>query len=298
MHTSRRLAVVLAVVTVTAGCGTPLVDSGPSSPTEPVTPAPLPEGTPEPVAPGVTAAGVADATALKDAHVAQLRGGNFSVRRERVERFSNGSLRSRTGSTAAFPGDGRYHVERTFEGPVHDRLGTGGTVRQYGDDDGTVRVRLAANGTVLSRTVAGPPGGRVPKTALVSDPYSGRTVLLVLRGVAIDRVTELDGRSAYRLTGSGIADLAALRSLLSPTLMRSIRDVAAAATVTEAGLVRQLLFTYTVDLRGGPVRVTRVIEFTDVGTTTLARPTWADVALASEDATTENVTTESAATAT
>jgi hypothetical protein len=269
-----RLTVVLALLAVTAGCGTPALERASTS-TEDVTPAPLPEGTPEAVVPGVTTAGVADATVLKEAHVAALRGGNFTVHHAREEWYANGSLRARTRLVARFPGDGRYLIERTFEGPVHARIGTGGTVRQYGDANGTVRLRVAADGTVLSRSTASAPGGRVPRTSLVTDPYSGRTVLLVLRGVDVDTVRPVEGRAAYRLRGSGVADRAALTSLLSPTLTVGVRNVSVDATVGETGLVERLRFAYTVTLRGEPVQITRTIRFTEVGTTTLDRPAWA-----------------------
>lgn len=276
MNRSARAAVALALVAVAAGCSAPAVGGGPTPGTDRLTPAPLPEGSPEPLAPGVTNAGIVDANALKEAHIAQLDAGNFTVRRVRVERYANGSLRARTRLTAVFPGDGRYLVERTFEGPVHDRIGTGGTVRQYGDENRTVRLRLAANGSVVERSVASPPGGPVPRSSLLTAPFSGRTVLLVLRAVDFDAATALDDRRGYRLRGSGVADRAALQSLLSPTLVESVRNVSAAAVVTEAGLVEQLRVAYTVDLDGEPVRVVGTVRFSEVGTATLDRPAWAE----------------------
>lgn len=279
MGTRRRTALVLAVLAVfaaTAGCSAPTVGDATVPSTDRVTPAPVPAGSPTPLAPGVTSAGVVDASALQKAHIAHLDAGDFTVRRTRVERYRDRSLRARTRLRAVFPGGGRYLVERTFEGPVHDRIGTGGTVRQYGDENRTVRLRLSANGAVTGRSVTSPPRGPVPRSSLLTAPFGGRVVLLVLRGVDVDTVTAIDGRAAYRLRGSGIDDPAALQSLLSPTRMRSVRNVSAEAIVTEAGLVEFLRVAYTADLDGEPVRVVRTLGFSDVGNTTLSRPSWAD----------------------
>lgn len=119
----RRSLLVVVLLLVIAGCNTPTDE--PSSPTS-LTPAPVPDTESAGLAPGVTEAGPVDPNALQNAHVARLDGGDFTLRRVRVERTTNGTLRSRTRLVARSPGNGRYHIERTFTGPVHDRVGTGG----------------------------------------------------------------------------------------------------------------------------------------------------------------------------
>jgi hypothetical protein len=270
-----RVRSVLAAVAliVLAGCGAPTVGS-PPEPTSRLTPVPVPTAPDDGgLAPGVTEAGVVDATALKDAHVALLRDGEFTVRRVRVERFANGSLRARTTLAATYPGDGRYRVERTFEGPDHDRLGTAGTTIQYGNATGSVRLRRAPNGTVLDRSLGPPSSGAVTRTALLTAPFSGRRVLLMLRAADVADVTPVDGRAAYRLSGSGIDDPAALRSLLSPSLVDGVDDVTATAVVTDSGLVERLEFAYTAVLDGQRVRIVRTVRY-ETGNATLNRPAW------------------------
>lgn len=263
--------VILALALLVAGCNAP---ADPGSPTR-LTPAPLLETGPVEVAPGVTEAGVADPTALQDAHINRLANEGFTLRRVRTERYGNGTLRAQTTLVARFPGDGRYYVARTFAGPAHNRIGTAERVLQYGDANGTVRLVRAPNGTVLSRSVRRAPSGAVPRTGLLAAPFAGRTVTLVARGAAFGPPTPLDSRSAYRLRADAVADRAAVRSLLSPTLMDSLGNLTATLVVTEQGLIARLTIAYTVERDGEIIRVSRKVRYINVGTTTLDRPRWA-----------------------
>ena len=256
----RALAMPVVLAVVLAGCGAPVGGPAPASePTDRLTAAPVPtasaidDRTAYP--PGITGAGVDDPVALKDAHVAQLRDGGFTLRRVTVERYANGSLRARTELTATYPGDGRYRIVRTFEGPDHDRLGTGGTTVQYGNESGGVRVRRAPNGTVVDRSPAAASSGAITRTALLTAPFSGRRILLMLRAVDVDTVDPIEGRDGYRIEGSGIDDAAALRSLLSPSFATDVWNATVAAVVTEEGLVEQLRFAYDTVRDGESVRV-------------------------------------------
>lgn len=271
-----RTAFALATLLVLAGCGAPV--GGPTpAPTDRLTPVPVPTAPDDGgVAPGVTEAGVVDATALKNAHIARLRGGDFTLRRVRVERYANGSTRARTTLNATYPGDGRYRIERTFEGTYHERLGTGGTTIQYGNATGSVRLRRAPNGTVLDRSLGPPARGAVTRTALLTAPFSGRHVLLTLRAVGVDEVVPVEERDAYRLEGSGVADAAALQSLLSPSRVDGIDDVTVTAVVTSDGLVERLTFAYTAVIDGRPIRVVRTVRY-ETGNATLERPGWASL---------------------
>lgn len=264
----------LAALLALAGCGAPAGAPAPAEPTDRLTPVPVPTAPDDGVvAPGVTEAGLVDATALKNAHVAQLRDGGFSLRRVRVERYANRSLRARTTLDATYPGDGRYRVERTFVGPVHDRIGTAGTTVQYGDATGSVRIRRGPNGTVIDRSLGPPASGAVTRTALLTAPFSGRRVLLMLRAVDVDDVMPVAGRDAYRLRGSGVADPAALQSLLSPSRTDGVEDVWVTAVVTGDGLVERLEFAYTAVLDGRQVRIVRTLRY-ETGNVTLDRPAW------------------------
>jgi len=267
-----RTALALATLLALAGCGAPVAGPTPE-PTDRLTPVSVPNASDDGVAPGVTEDGVVDATALKDAHIAQLRGGDFTLRRVRVERYANRSLRARTTLDATYPGDGRYRIERTFEGPDHDRLGTGGTTIQYGNATGSVRIRRAPNGTVLDRSTGPPVSGATTRTALLTAPFSGRRVLLIFRAADFDDVTPVAGRDAYRLEGGGVADPAALQSLLSPSRVEGIEDVWVTAVVTSDGLVERLEFAYTAIIDGRPVRIVRTVRY-ETGNVTLDRPAW------------------------
>lgn len=93
----------------------------------------------------------------------------------------------------------------------------------------------------------------------------------MLRSVGFD-APRMDEKGRYRLRGAGIADRAAVQSLLSPTLMESHRNVTATVIVMDAGLVERIRFDYTVHRGTASVRVTREIRYSDVGDTTLERP--------------------------
>lgn len=267
-----RGAFALAALVVVAGCGVPALGGESREPTPPLTPAPVPEGSPERLAPGVTADGV-DAITLKRAHVDRLAAVGFRTRRTRVVRYANGTLRSRMRFVATISGDGRYLIARTFGGPLHERVGTAGTVLQYGGRARTVRIRRNANGTAVDRTVEPPPADDVPRTALLPDPFGGRVILLALRAVDVGSVTPVDP-STYRIRGDGVDDPRALRSLLTPVLVESIRNVTLAAVVTDEGVIERFRLAYTVRLGDRPVRVVRTARFSLDGTR-LRRPAWA-----------------------
>ena len=255
-----------------------------------VTPAPVPtiEPTPDPpteVAPGITEAGVRNASALARAHDAILEDTNYTVIRNVTYRAANGTVLTHRRSVSRVGTDGRRCVGRTW------REATG--LRReavWSSGERLLRARTYANGTRTYRRTEFETADR--GRAIGAGTGSGQIdrVFTVAEVRVVDRY-EHNGTVLYRLVSASAA-----RSGTSAT-DRSDRDgraVSAEALVTIQGLVRSYEFQQTLsDDLDGTTRIVVSTRYVDVGTTTVERPPWYDDALRATNGT--KSTTASAA---
>ncbi|MFC7228258.1 hypothetical protein N0B31_12660 [Salinirubellus salinus] len=276
-------ALTLACLLVLAGCSGLTAPAAPT-PAETVTPAPVPSPPPTPppdLAPGLTASGVTDAGALLAAHRSHLEGTSFRTNRTVSRTLPDGTVESRVVTRARFGADGRYHVVRTIDGALRERLGTVARVEQYATSERGFRRRVVDDGNATYATVAPADGEGPQPTALLPGPTAGREVLLALSAVnatVTDR-ERADGEWRYRLAGTGLRSVAALRSLTGRSDVASIANLSVTAVVTESGLVRSYAVTYADRREGGLVRVRRAGRIAGVGATDVSRPDWYATAL-------------------
>jgi hypothetical protein len=294
----RRVPLAVAVLALLAGCGSATGPASPGTGTATVTPAPVPTAaptaptaTPTPAAvptetttpraaslpPGVTASGIANATALASAHDAALDGRSY--RAVTVVNRSTASGWERTREVLRVDGDRIHLVQRT-------RASGGNDSSRVEYLDGRARyVRCErANGTGACPT--GPPSavaGDVTGTVLVLLSGSdSRLAGTESRVVGADRGDETL-RHRIVVTGNPIG-------LGSPYGLLEARNYTATALVTPSGLVTELRASY--DLVGGetPVRVTARLQFSSIGSVRVTPPPWYDPDGADANATVDQYT--------
>jgi len=254
----RTLLAVLLVVT--AGCGA--LPAGTDQPTaaDTLTPVPVPNATDDPgpdgesLPPGVSANGTLDVDRLARAHADALAGTSYT------ETFA------RTVTVAGAPTTVRQSLRRVAvdgNATLVERAGTTLVPRRtvYSDPRGTY---LRVSDPNRTRVVELNGSGRVPTPEA--------TVSRFLDGPAVD-VTPVERRGTvlYRIAATpedGPAVLEARRGTVTAT------NVSVTALVARSGFVRELAVTYVREDRTRQQRVRLAVEYTGLGTTDVARPSW------------------------
>jgi len=242
----RTFAVV--VVVVLAGCGSMAADPEPK-PTRTLSPAPVPEtATPaaSPLPPGLSGGGIADIDALVRAHVDALDGRSFTLR-----------VRERHDDLAGFR---VLRVESADRYYFHDAAVTVAGNRTAFVDGEYRYSRSTREGVQYE---LGPSVNRSTAYGwLVDLPI--RTPLSV--GNASVSETRVAGERRYEVS---------IDRAVHPRF-DSFRNYSVRATVGPDGFVSRLTVSYVRVGQEGRTNVTRRVRYSDVGTTTVDRPTWVE----------------------
>ncbi len=268
-----RVAPVLLVVLVAlAGCNGILNDGGAEG--EVFTPAAVPTDAPTPtprpqLAPGLTAEGVVDASALAAAHDALLENTSFTVQRTVTYRTQNGTPVRRVTSVTRIGRDGRLLVTKRWNGTT--------TLRReaYYYDGKRLLVATTTDTATTYHRVS-------PATATLRR--------LVATGMEqIERIfsiteTRVAGRMVHN--GTTMYRLVSARNQSEKTTPLG-RSVSARARITTRGFVRAYTFRQTLSGEGSDGTAVIVVstQYTGVGSTTVERPVWYDEALSETNAT-------------
>ena len=274
-----------------AGCGMPFSDGNGGTTAPTVTPAPVPTDEPTPtavpqLAPGLTSEGVTDPFALAEAHASVLDGTAYTVRTNLTVRHANGSIYMRQSTDALLAANRtRYSVVGDFAGA---RIGGGqATVATYSNGERVFEARTTANNTsyhvvrVPERESASPRG--ILPEGLVGDEqiYS---LFTAVETRVLDETTR-NGTTRYRIVGANVSGEADLGSRYGDP-----RNVTARATIDSRGLVREYRLRYEGTVSGTNVTVVRRVRYTNVGSTTVERPPWYEVAVRNATTTTPDAT--------
>lgn len=271
----RPALLAVALLVVLAGCtGTTPPGESPET-TQPTTAAATTTATPtttaEPLAPGVTAAGVENASALVDAHVAALNASGYAtrVRVAVAVRFgeSNGTFGSETDTAVrATPGMATAsrrmtHVERDGS---HARTSTHETW-----SNGTVGLLRVAQGdrTAYERLDPAGPGGTAERRQRLAHAVTLQDFLA--RGdYEVAATTMASDSTRLTLVAEGPADDAG-----------NVTDFSATAVVDGDGRIHRLNATATGP--AGDHEQTTTVEYrlVEVGVERVERPAWVDEAL-------------------
>lgn len=254
------LWLALSVAVLGAGCGSLASNDTAGTATETLTPVDVPgtEVTPEPplVAPGLTADRVVDGSALVAAHAGTILDASHTYREHVTRRYTNGTVQS--GYTTVVQRNGtrvRYQYNRTASrrsrAPVAvDRWVTGN--RSY-------VARTSGNRT--SYRVADGLGPQIPLRTVDYASSVGQAFRLM--DVTVTGTERRNGRTVYRLATP------------EPQVVPPSRNVTFVAYVTPEGVVTDYRLTYDLVRSDERTRVTVVVAFENVGSTTVPRPDWA-----------------------
>lgn len=273
------LPALVALVVLLSGCsgvgsGGTGAQSSTMTPVEvpDVTPAPTPTGDADRwLAPGLTDRGVEGAWLLGRAHEAVLANTSYTSRTVETTRYANGTVRGRIRTTVrATPGafttvsipTGTH--ARAYPFPDAER------VEVYGVDGRLHFAVTDADGTwyfSFDRADAG-----VPSLYALLSSVETHTAGTVAR----------NGTTLYRVRATGLADTrrfaVAVGVAANGYEASAVGNVSLRALVDSRGLVREYELDYTLRRDGPDLRVTRRVRYTDLGETSVQRPSWYDEA--------------------
>lgn len=241
----RLVAVALAVTL--AGCATVLDDP---SRTETVTPAPVStpadgSSTGSSLPPGVTGTGVADPRALLDAHRRAIEDRSYTLR---VCVTSGGQRAERL---LRFESPERYYHRDTEAGSAGTRTAFADGTRLY--------VRTNRSGSVRYDAGNATAGPSTPTTRLLK-------TFLQVDNATVSK-TRLNAGVGYEIRATYDAH---------PTVAE-FRNYSVLAVVTPEGRLQSVTASYTRTTGGlDPVDVFYSFQYTEVGSTTVTRPTWVE----------------------
>lgn len=274
-HGALVLAVALAVVL--AGCS-----FGPvaGTPTETVSPAPLPETAGLP--PGVSKAGVTAPRALGEAHQVALRNRSVTLHSNRTVTAANGTLVSRLVVTVALAADRSYRAQVGTAGPEAPvLLGRPPARGEYWSNGSLHLRRLSRDGRTThdridpDRAFVG--SWRFWTTTVAYGGVSTRepaiyyaTAFDAIPTTVVDRRT-VNGTVVVRLVGDRARSTA-----FSQLDVDAVRNVSLVAEVDERGVVRSYRLSYLGLVDGEAYRVRWRIEHHRLDRTTVDPPAWAD----------------------
>ncbi|GCF13363.1 hypothetical protein Harman_12980 [Haloarcula mannanilytica] len=269
-----RYLLVIAVV-VTAGCGGFGLTGG-DDPSATVTPAPVPTSDESTYPPGVRSTGITSPSLLGSVHGDHLNGTGYTLVSNRTVRYANGSLRSQLRIRVAVGANRTYLANVSVRGPgAPVLLGRPPATASFWSDGDTYLRRLTRdNRTVYNEydppdSYAGTWRYWVHTAAL-----NGRPAVDVTRTVAPFHTRTVEargsGETAYVVRGDR------LRDDPPSVAWESRHNASLVAHVTRSGFVRDYRTAYTMTVDGERVNVSRTVEFTAVGNTTVGPPPWAD----------------------
>ena len=278
--------VVIAAAVFLAGCsGVPLLDDGGASTPTDEAPTVGPPAVDPP--PGVLSLQVANPAELGRAHARAIENRSYVLTSNRTVRYEDGTLRSRMVTRVAVEEGPGFLVRISTAGPAAPvLLGRPPASAVYWSDGETYLRRLTREGET-THVETEPPGTWIGTRSFwtTSVPFGGRnnrpsTYYASVFSAVPTRVTgptTVDGTATYRIENDGDRPFP---DGSFPGRVESVHDVSLVALVDSDGLVRRLDLRYAGTVEGESVRVERRIRYSDVGSTTVGRPSWYEKAVA------------------
>lgn len=260
----------VAALLLLAGCNAPAGPAGPSTETRTVTPVPVPSveatATPEgQFAPGVRTDGV-DGGRLADAHASALANTSYTVNQTLVQRYANGTLRSRYVTVARFTATPGRFAATLRQADRRDGRLVERTVRRYGDGD-VAYAAITERNTTRYQRLRWPDGEpRDPRLVYPENLTNARSIARVFTLVETRVVDTVE------INGTRYARLESVSNATLPPLA----NVSVTALVSKRGVLRSYRVTYDVARSEGSVRATVAVSYTRVGETTVSEPAWLD----------------------
>ncbi|WP_256687381.1 DUF7537 family lipoprotein [Halococcus qingdaonensis] len=271
---------LFAAAVVLAGCNGVAL-GGDETPSRTVTPAAVPTDEPTPtavprLAPGLTEGGVTDAFALGEAHASALDNTSYTLHESYAIEYANGTAYNRGSADARLAAnDSRYYVRRNASGLL---FGGGAFARAIWSNGERVLVTDTTNESTSYDSPRNVEGESMPpREALTIDPTK-RQQLYAYLGSVETRVTGTEtrnGTTLHRAESTSVTNPAAFEIQWTDP-----RNLSLVVFVDSRGLVHEYRLDYTASLDGTPVDVRRHVRYTNLGNTTIERPSWYDAAIA------------------
>lgn len=263
---------ILTLALVLAGCNG-LALGGDETQTSTLTPADVPtdEPTPTPVpqlAPGVSGEGVTNPFMLAEAHAAILENTSYTHYENITARYANGTVYTHgTTHTQSAANDSRFYIVQSGASIAIDR---------------TDRLSIWSNGerVIVAQTSNNSTSYFIPRSS-DREPLPPQEVST--GGTSSERIGALFSSAKTRVVGQEqrngtTVSRVAATNVTNPTVTerrwQDPRNVTLWALINSQGLVREYRLNYTATLNDSTVRVSRQIRYTNVGDTTVERPTW------------------------
>lgn len=262
MGRAARPAWLLALVLVVglAGCNAVAPELGTT-----VTPAPVPDAPDSPgdVAPGVAAENTTttsiDSQYVARVHTRTLQNTSYTVNQSVVQRFPNGTVAARYATRGQFGPDDRAAVtlQQFDRGPDG---ATRRTVTRF--QERAQRYRLVIENGTRETTVTREPGYGAAdyRRVLANGDAAARVFGLVSTSVA----------ETETVNGTQFITL----ETVEPASLPPLENVTLTARISERNVIRSYRVAYEVERQGERLNTTVSLEYTDIGTTRVERPTW------------------------
>lgn len=243
---------------------------------------------PSVTAPGVSATGVVDASALGAAHTDALEDVGYTLSTTRTVHDMEQRLRSSLSLEVALDSTRTYLTTVATAGPdAPVLLGSPPSQATYWSD-GEVYLRAFSTDGETTYNSFRPPDGHASTWQywVNTVPFGGQvgtatryfsTLFGAVPTTLVDEAT-VDGTTVYRLRNTQSTPQRSTAELEAVLDLDAVRDIDLTAGVDDRGIVRSLGLAHVGD-GPDPVTVRREITYTDIGDTSVGRPPWYDRAL-------------------
>lgn len=277
MSQTSGLCLCLVILVCLAGCNALTGETTTEPPS--ITPAEIPTDDPnatQRLAPGLTNHGVVDPSALANAHEAVLTNTSFTRKGTMTKKYTNGTIRTqRVMTTRMVAPKDRYYINVEEYGHNTNRYNqTPDNLSYWSNGE---RVFVASPSSKMNTTTY-----HHWESATPADLESG-----FIRGemysewfqifdTKVSNHTTHNGTTLYRVTATGIADPDRLTKIFPDT--KQPRNLTFHAMIDSRGLVHEYRLAYTATLtetnRPTPIQIVSGMRHTNIGATTVDRPSW------------------------
>ncbi|SIR80169.1 hypothetical protein SAMN05421858_3805 [Haladaptatus litoreus] len=269
------LALVLALLLSTAGCSSFLGIDGRNPDSTPDTTTKSLSGE---LAPGLSADGLTNPSNLVDAHSRVLQDDSYTMRVRSVGKL-DGNVSSRYNATE-HRGENGSHYDLSVWHTMNSssRANSTATYRGGAWSNGELRLSMQErnNSASYKRTSVGhlnPSQNRPPLYSQTRNQL--QSLLLAVNVTNVERIDTNSGTLRYRVTASELTNPDAL----TPYYLDSVKNASLVFVVDTWGLIHQYEFEATGMADDRPARITESMRLSDIGRTTVSRPSWYERAM-------------------
>ncbi|GAA0231383.1 hypothetical protein ACFFQF_25685 [Haladaptatus pallidirubidus] len=260
------LAIALSLLLSTAGCSTFLGIDGRNPDSNPATTTTSPSSE---LVPGLSTDGLTNRFDLVDAHSRVLQEDSYTMRVRSVGKL-DGNVSYRYNATERRGENGSHHdfaVRQTTNSSTRIRSYRKGV---WSNGDLRLSMQERNDNTTYRRGSVGHLNPSQNNPPLYSQNRNQlQSLLLAFDVTSVKRIDADSGTPRYRVTASELANRDALSHYLE-----SVANASLVFVVDTWGLIHQYQFEATGMADDQPARITESMRISDIGRTTVSRPSW------------------------